>query len=542
MRLLPLAVAALAATTALLLPPPSSATGGGLDPASLASSAAGNATLSALATLLAGKNGAANCPLLNDTAVAAEATLISNKLASFTTMRAPALCSALGAAPGDAQCALLGFIEKSFTSCSSFPVSCAAPNCTDPVGTGVQKEPPATSVTGVPLPAPIDDLRPLPFKVADSAATLAAEGATYNYWYHVIINLSAYTGCAAAGGAWLTPAGWTTLALPTVPQEKASPGAAVLAPLPFAAVMVNPAINTMAVVMRGTATNAEWLLDFDYNMVKMPAGVDVPGLVHRGALTAYEAIAPAINAALDAQVLAPGSTITRITFTGHSLGSGVAQLAAAAAAARLANAGSPAIVDALLFAPVNVGSPLFVAAYDAVVNSRRVVFEYDVVPQIPCKAQFACSAKKVKVPTDEGVLPKYPYEWTGGTVTLRAAEMGPQAKYWAGLDRINLCHLLQQLDGEKEEGKRRGAGLRGGQTHTNIAPPPLFLSATHVCSYMCATSAFTGRTDDWCLLRSGATPEETAAHSYCTLRSVALANRGTFPSNDYPPEGKLWGA
>lgn len=56
---------------------------------------------------------------------------------------------------------------------------------------------------------------------------------------------------------------------------------------------------------------------------------------------------------------------------------------------------------------------------------------------------------------------------------------------------------------------------------------------------MCATSRFTGRTDDWCLLRT-ADAGQQAAHSYCSPISVSLANRATYPSDDYPPSWKAW--
>ncbi len=43
--------------------------------------------------------------------------------------------------------------------------------------------------------------------------------------------------------------------------------------------------------------------------------------------------------------------------------------------------GAP-VVDAALSAPLNVGGPEFVGLFNQHVNARRVVFQYDVIPQV----------------------------------------------------------------------------------------------------------------------------------------------------------------
>ena len=40
------------------------------------------------------------------------------------------------------------------------------------------------------------------------------------------------------------------------------------------------------------------------------------------------------------------------------------------------------VVSTALFAPPNVGPPAFVTHFNALVNSRRIAFEYDIVPQV----------------------------------------------------------------------------------------------------------------------------------------------------------------
>jgi hypothetical protein len=167
-------------------------------------------------------------------------------------------------------------------------------------------------------------------------------------------------------------------------------------------------------------------------------------------------------------------------------------------------------VSAVLLAPPNAGNAVFAAAFDVAVNGRRVSFVYDPVPQVPCKGFYGCSAKQVPLETGpvDGV-PPWPYATIGGTVKLTPAAMGPQATYWGGLDRINLCYMLQQL------------------------------GAAHMCAYACATAPFAaGVTDTQCLLRPAAAGE-LAANSYCNSPPVQGKPDG-WPQAAFPPAGKVW--
>lgn len=50
------------------------------------------------------------------------------------------------------------------------------------------------------------------------------------------------------------------------------------------------------------------------------------------------------------------------------------------------------MADTVLFAAPNAGGPELAARYDARVNSRRIAFSADLVPQVPCApAEPACS-------------------------------------------------------------------------------------------------------------------------------------------------------
>lgn len=432
---------------------------------SAVSASAANATLgSPLAPLLTTKGQPVRCPLLEDApGLATQAALVSDKLATLTSAQAPALCAALAAAPPDAQCALTGFIEKAATTCGAFPNSCPTPACSNPGGS--QTPPPATAADGTPLPAQVPNRKPLPlFKFPD--AVLQAEGATYNWWYRVIVNLAAYTACASRGAAWATPPGWTTVATATAPSNG----------LPVAVVMTDA--STLAVVLRGTIAAADWDVNFDYAMVKPPPSVGTvpPGTaVHAGFATVYDAIAPTVMAAIDARVLGQGAAVTRVVVTGHSMGAAVGQILALAVANKLNAAGASTSTDAILFAPPNVGSPSFVAAFNTAVNGRRIVFEYDIVPQIPCKTQATCPAKKVRVATDGGPLPAYPYESVGGTVPLTVkADIPVQQQYWASLDHLNACNMLGFFDGEKKCGWWGGSVRTGAlkKSHNFLSCPP----------------------------------------------------------------------
>ena len=56
----------------------------------------------------------------------------------------------------------------------------------------------------------------------------------------------------------------------------------------------------------------------------------------------------------------------------------------------LDTAGVDAIVDAYLFAPPNAGDATFSAAFNELVNARRLPFEFDLVPQVGAPHCTAC--------------------------------------------------------------------------------------------------------------------------------------------------------
>lgn len=199
--------------------------------------------------------------------------------------------------------------------------------------------------------------------------------------YRVLQSLEGYLGCYLdTGAAWVPPTGWELVSMLNI-SEPFGPAQAA-AELPFAAVMLNRASRQLVVALRGTMTGWEWMQDFSYNQTTEVAAFDAP--VHWGFSTVYQQLWPGVQAALAQLVAAPGAPAAELFVTGHSLGAGVATLVAFAAQGYLDGAigagGAPA-VGAVLFAPPNAGSPAFVAQYDARVNSRRLAFEYDIVPQ-----------------------------------------------------------------------------------------------------------------------------------------------------------------
>ncbi|KAF6262005.1 hypothetical protein COO60DRAFT_703516 [Scenedesmus sp. NREL 46B-D3] len=119
-------------------------------------------------------------------------------------------------------------------------------------------------------------------------------------------------------------------------------------------------------------------------------------------------------------------------------------------------------VDALLFAPPNVGNRQFVRAFNARVNARKVQFAYDLVPQVPCAPSMA-ACPDVPVPTHNpdgsGI---WQYSSIGGDMLFSPASMPHQASSWGRFGQIHPCKLAH------------------------------FIMATHTCSYACWLSSLSG--------------------------------------------------
>jgi hypothetical protein len=154
-------------------------------------------------------------------------------------------------------------------------------------------------------------------------------------------------------------------------------------------------------------------------------------------------------------------------------------------------------VDALLFAPPNVGNIEFVRAFNARVNARKVMFAYDLVPSVPCAPSMAaCADAPVSThkPDGSGI---WQYSSVGGSMMFTPASMPQQARIWARFGQIHPCKLAY------------------------------FITATHTCSYTCWLSSFVANANNSCLLQdTGVTGGEG---TYCA-GSIA-----SFPDTQEPP-------
>jgi hypothetical protein len=154
-------------------------------------------------------------------------------------------------------------------------------------------------------------------------------------------------------------------------------------------------------------------------------------------------------------------------------------------------------VDALLFAPPNVGDSTFVAAFTKMVNARRISFVYDVIPQVPCTpTMIGCSDTLVNTSTarNNGLWQYAPHP---GTLMLHHTAMPQQAEAWSRLDKIHAC-----------EAKR-------------------FFHASHYCSYACYLSQFVKESNNLCQLWTVPAGSKQVG-SYCFDFPVQRKNQ-------YPP-------
>lgn len=138
--------------------------------------------------------------------------------------------------------------------------------------------------------------------------------------------------------------------------------------------------------------------------------------------------------------------------------------------------GDKAQVDALLFAPPNVGDRAFVNSFGRKVNARRILFLNDVVPQVPCSpTMIACST--TLVPTPNLFSSSYSYAPVSGTLQLNGSDMPQQAEAWSLLNVLHACQAER------------------------------FILASHICSYNCFFSQYVKENSNMCLLWAAAGEE-----------------------------------
>lgn len=131
----------------------------------------------------------------------------------------------------------------------------------------------------------------------------------------------------------------------------------------------------LVLAFRGSTTMQDWLTDLKFTQSKSKR-TGLPGKVHRGFYQSLDQEWPRLSDLLKHA----GESGKPIWITGHSLGGGLAHLAAMRAAQE-----GIGVAGVYTFASPRVGNDTFASAYDRVYRGRsfRVVNSNDLVPHVP---------------------------------------------------------------------------------------------------------------------------------------------------------------
>lgn len=342
------------------------------------------------------------------------------------------------------------------------------PRCGSPSTTSLDQMPGSGVLTA------LRDARPLPPEFEDAAAVFAEEGATYFQLFRFSRNAYVYAPCSPQPNASLPlPPGWSLEATGDLAQASGPP-------LPMLFVLHNNQTNQVLLVVRSTVGSYEWTKNFEYNQTADPEIQAIfGGNVSFGFASIFQEIWPAAQAALDALVVDSGGPPPEVWVTGHSLGAGIGTMVAFAAADYLAASMGPdeaPVVQAVLFAPPQVGDSSFVDAYNQLVNGRMVDYADDIINQVPCDPLMpACPATPSGIlgsvgvkgtATDQGNVTSWPYGTVGGELVFLPEDLPQDTATWAQVDSMPLCWSFT------------------------------YLQAAHACSYMCYLSSFSANPDE----------------------------------------------
>ena len=386
------------------------------------------------------------------------------------------------------KCDVLGAIEAAMQRAGATLLKCSA----EPAGNQIMPQ--------VQL-SPLIDARPLP--ASFSLAQVAPEGASYYWLYRMIQNLESWSVCNInnPSSVYQVPSGWELIGTVPLPQGNATPSS-----IQFMAIMLNRATSHLVILNRGTMSGYEWLLDFSYNQTTQILPQLFSSPIHQGFATALNVMWNAPNgvAATLQDLVVNKKIVQHITISGHSLGAGVSTLMSYATEQYLSNNGlGNIVVDALLFAPPNVGPPAFAQSFNTKVNGRRVAFLTDIVTEVPCDpSMFTCKNAVLRgfpITTDQpGGVSSWAFQEVGGTVLLTPEAMPFDASSWGNLVNVPLS--------------------------ANAVP---FLLSTHVCSYLCYFSQYSGNSNgEWCWLAQKA-PGAPGAQCPGFPRSNDYPNKNT---------------
>eukprot|EP00798_Chlamydomonas_sp_ICE-L_P024870 gene24870-10530_t len=314
-------------------------------------------------------------------------------------------------------------------------------------------EPVDVSADGIPLPFPLSDMRPVPLRIPSKR--WKSEGANYYWMCRTVRNFAAYAACFLQPDNSVqqpVPQGWDLVHTVIIPEpEDNNPDG-----------LDNPDNDKIDPRLKGM------------------------GRCHEGfsmlALKVFDSLQPILEQHLGCHHKnEQQGRIRHVAVSGHSLGAGVGTILSYLVQQYI-DENSPRHnkikVDAFLFAAPNAGNQAFNKKLAQKVNIRSIIFNNDVVHQIPCVPKApACPGGQTEpfnIPNTLGNPPQLFWEFRKlrGEVNFGPGLMPYQSDTWQCFQYLDLRNTLG------------------------------YLSATHICSYTCAFSSFVNITENQCLLSS----------------------------------------
>lgn len=230
----------------------------------------------------------------------------------------------------------------------------------------------------------------------------------------------------------------------------------------------------MVLVLRGTATDYEWMKDFTTGLSPLPH--DSSLLVHSGFLELLAPIWPVIEGRIVGVYEMYGcgtedGVRPHLMVTGHSLGGGMATVAALGLG--LVFEGRVDL-DLVTFAPARALNEDAAAKLEELVNVRTWVVELDAVPNLPCANQHGlprCDSRRNYGNFGEG-----------------------RDSYADHVNTISIGYeILETLNPKFAESTWGSIGVKLNPLSVDLSqlkiPGPLQFNANHICAYACYLSA-----------------------------------------------------
>lgn len=244
-----------------------------------------------------------------------------------------------------------------------------------------------------------------------------------------------------------------------------------------------------ALFTRGTSTDVEWFINFQYAQEMMPDFGDPEMLAHRGYNTWNNYLVPAVLDFIEPYFengeCARAST--RIIVAGHSLGGGISAIMSLRLWKAWEARGGPSDITMISFGSSRGLGKKAMELHKTVINSRTVLFDQDMIFDIPCANEPGmrrCNPMKYSGAWGSGV--DKPFGEHSGIVWIPSWEMKDLIKdvTYGFFDNkfLRLALIGDESDGETD------ADVPYPKKYVNI-PTALQIGAHHLCSYSCWFSA-----------------------------------------------------